>query len=440
MRLIILPEYDTATPHVLVDTVFTRAIPELGHTVHMVRPAPGLTHVAEQRAVHGAGRLITFPAEPPGSRLQFFARRRRHRRFVAQALQQLSAEPVDAIIVRNDLVGAAVAARFAAARRAPFVFQVSSPEAEFRINGQHSRFEFGRLLHVARGSMDLAARRRLCRRADAVLAISATMRRHLIERDGIPAGRVFAFPMGLGSNADPGAAAVEEARAELALPWGPTIAYSGVLDPIRQPAFMLDVLELVRRRVRNAGLLVITYQQDQRRRTFESDASARGLPVRVVGPIHHSKVSAYVRCADVMLCPVPPRFEFAMMSPTKSIEALGAGVAVVGSSEVEEHRRMLVQGGGGIAVPFRAESFADALVSLLINPGERQRMAVAGRRWALQFRTYARLTRYLESILVAVIEGDQLASGPHDPDEAEPDSVPEWTDALTSNTAAHCRR
>lgn len=70
MRLIILPEYDTATPHVLVDTVFTRAIPELGHTVHMVRPAPGLTHVAEQRAVHGAGRLITFPAEPPGSRLQ----------------------------------------------------------------------------------------------------------------------------------------------------------------------------------------------------------------------------------------------------------------------------------------------------------------------------------------------------------------------------------
>lgn len=423
VRLVLLPRYDNGTPHVVVDTVFGQLLPGFGHTIHMVRPARGLRSVEEQRPMNGAGRLIAFPPDDPGSDLMFFARARRKRRFIEQALQALSAEPVDAVIVRDDLVGAAAAARFASVRRVPFVFQLSSPEAEFRINGARNRFQVRRLPDVARGWMDLATRRAVCRRADVVLAISAAMRRHLIARDGIPAERVFVLPMGIGSSPEPTTAAIAEARSTLAFSWGPTIAYSGVIDQLRQPAFMLDVLEMVRRRVRDAGLLVITYQQDQRRQAFEAEAQARGLPVKVVGPLHHSNVSAYLRCADVALCPIPPRLEYAISSPTKSLEALGAGVAVVGSMEVEEHQRILVQSGGGLAVPFRVEPFADAIVSLLDDPVRRTRMADAGRRFVRQFRTYPRLTRYLESILAATMERDALASIPHDPDETEPDPV-----------------
>jgi glycosyltransferase involved in cell wall biosynthesis len=145
--------------------------------------------------------------------------------------------------------------------------------------------------------------------------------------------------------------------------------------------------------------------------------------VKIVGPLHHDQVSAYVRCGDLLLCPVPGRIEFAMMSPTKSLEALGAGVPVVGSIEVDEHRRILEEGGGGLAVPFRVDAFADAVVALLGDPDKRQRMAEAGRRFVRRFRTYPRLARYLESVLLALADRRPPAAIPHDPDDLP------WDDA-----------
>jgi glycosyltransferase involved in cell wall biosynthesis len=417
MNLLILPEYEVTVPHVVVDSVYATLLPAFGHTVHMLRPIAGATGVVTGTQPGLSGKLVGFPADQRGSRLDFVARIRRKMRMVEEGLRRFEREPIDAVLVRNDLAAAHQAARFARRRRVPFVFQVSSPEAEFRINGQNGRLELRRFADVLRGYQDLAWRRRLCRRANVVLAISAAMRRLLIETDRVPEATVFDFPMGVGSQPNPTPAEIEAARAQLALPWKRTIVYSGVIDPLRRPAFMLDVLDLVRKEVPDSGLLVITYQEDERRRSFEAEAEARRLPVKVVGPIHHSSMSAYLKCTDVMLCSVPPRLEFAIMSPTKSLEALGAGVPVVGSAEVEEHQRMLTQVGGGIAAPFRVNEFARALVSLLTDEGERRRRGEAGRRWAMVYRSYPRLARYLESILIAAVEGRPLGDLVHDPDD-----------------------
>lgn len=438
MNLLILPEYEVTVPHVVVDSVYAALLPGLGHTVHMLRPIAGATGIVTSTRSRASGKLVGFPLDRPGSKLGFAARIRRKMRIVEEGLRQFEGEPIDAVLVRNDLAAARQARRFAQRRRVPFVFQVSSPEAEFRIYGRNNRLEPRRLGDILRGCLDLAWRRRLCRRADVVLAISTAMRRHLIESDGAPEAAVFSFPMGAGSEPNPTPAQIEAARTELALPWKRTIVYSGVIDPIREPGFMLDVLDLVRKVVPDSGLLVMTYQEDERRRTFEAEAVARRLPVKVVGPIHHSSMSAYLKCADVMLCSVPPRLEFAMMSPTKSLEALGAGVPVVGSAEVEEHQRMLTEVGGGIAVPFNADAFARALASLLSNDDERRRRGEAGRSWAMNYRSYARLARYLESILAAVVERRPLRDLAHDPDDLAPDQFVAAPGRLAA-PVAHCQ-
>lgn len=424
MNLLILPEYEVTMPHVVVDCVYAALLPGLGHTVHMLRPIAGAAGVITSARPGLGGKLVGFPQDLPGSKLGFVARIRRKMRVVEEGLRQFEGEPIDAVLVRNDLVAARQARRFAQRRRVPFVFQVSSPEAEFRINGRNDRLELRRLDDILRGCLDLAWRRRLCRRADVVLAISAAMRRHFIEVDGVLGDRVFSFPMGFSeSHSDHAVDEIAALRRQLALPWRRTLIHTGVIDPLRVPGFMLDVLALLLRQVPDAGLLVVTHQNDQRRRAFEADAEARGLPVKVVGPVHHSRVPAYLRCADVMLCPLPPRVEYAMSSPTKSIEALGVGLPVVGSSEVVEHRRILTESGGGIAVPFEAQAFAAAVASLLIDEDERRRMANAGRRWARQYRTYPRLARYLESILAAAVEGRPLRALAHDPDDLAPDQL-----------------
>jgi len=417
VRLLTFPEYDTDTPHVMIDTVLGRLLPARRHVVDMIRPIRGLTVVEERASAIPPGRLVGIPVPVAVSHLTYRLRERRHRRAVERALALFESERVDAVLVRNDVIAARTAARFAASRRVPFVFQMSSPEAEFRINGPANRFALRRLPHIARGHAILRARRRICHRADAVLAISSAMRRYLIERDRLDPDRVFAFPMGAGSNANPTDEEVAAARTALALRWRWTIAYTGVIDAHRQPDFMLDVLEAVRRTLPDTGLLVITYQQDARRDAFEATARRRGLPVRVVGPLHHSKVAAYLRCADVMICPVPPRLEFAMMSPTKTLEALATGVPVVGSIEVEEHRQLLGEAGGGVTAPFDADAFARAVDGLLRDPVERARRGAAGRAWVRRHREYGLLASYLERILEAVVSRRSLREVPHTPED-----------------------
>jgi phosphatidylinositol alpha-1,6-mannosyltransferase len=240
------------------------------------------------------------------------------------------------------------------------------------------------------------------------------MRDHLVTADGLDPAKVFSFPMGV-VDAVPMPEEVAALRQRLDLPAGRTIIHSGVLDSLRRPELMLDVLELVRARVPDAVLLVVTYQDDDRRRAFEDEVRRRAAVVRVVGPVPFPEVSMYLRCADVMLSAYPPAMEFKISSPTKTLEALGAGVPVVGSSEVDEHVAIFELSGAGVAVEWDKTRFADAIVSLLEDPERRQRMGEQGRRWVLEHRTYSHLTAYLERILLASSRAAALRDLPHAP-------------------------
>ena len=339
----------------------------------------------------------------------------RRARWVAQALRQLADVPLDAILVRNDLGHAFAAAKEARRRGIPFVYQISSPDAEFLMRRGREMGGLPGLYLRFRGRYGLAARRWASRRATAVLAISESMREHLVSVDGLDPRKVFSFPMGVVDDGGAMPEKVEAMRRDLNLPFGRTIVYSGTLDPIRQPEWMLDVFDRVRARVSDAVLLVVTLQTDERRRTFEAEARRRGADVRVVGPVPFRDVSSYLRCADLVLAAYPPMMEHKVSSPTKSVEGLAAGVPVVGSAEVDEHVAILEASGGGVCVAWDKDRFADAIVSLLEQPERRRQMGEQGRRWVLAHRTYAHLTDYLERILEASPSAAALSALPHVP-------------------------
>jgi glycosyltransferase involved in cell wall biosynthesis len=413
VNILIFPEYPYPTNHVVVETVYERLLPERGHVVHMIRPAADVTAIEVRSAPWSSGSLRLFPFEPLGSALSNVPRRFRQLRWLRALLQQLEAVPLDVVLVRNDLMCAREALAFCRRRGIPLVYQVSSPDPEFRIRfGRRAGFHKG-LYSIIRGSLDLWVRRRVCRQADVVLPISDAMRTYMIEDEKIDSARAFSFPMGFNDAPPPGNDAVSAMRAQLGLPAGKTIVYTGVLDQVRDPEFMLDVLERVQQIIPEAVLLVLTHQTDDRRVLFEQQASARRLAVKMVGPLPHAEVSLYLRCADVMMSPCPPIFEYRISSPTKSLEALGAGLPVVGNEEVEEHVRVLRESGGGIAAPYDVAAFAEAIVSLLSSPEQRCRMGKRGREWALTHRTYDHLTEYLEAILSNAQSREALARLPH---------------------------
>jgi glycosyltransferase involved in cell wall biosynthesis len=361
------------------------------------------------------GSMIVYPDEPLGGRIGNLARTFRQSRWVKRALRQLDDVPLDVILVRNDLVNAFAAARRARRLGIPFVYQLSSPDAEFTMSRGVASGGLGSVYPRLRGRYGLAARRWVSRRATAVLAISESMRTHLVAADGLDPQKVFSFPMGVLDDVTSSPEGVEALRRRLNLPTGRTLVYSGVLDPVREPEWMLDVLDLVRARVADAVLLVVANNADERRRAFEAEARRRQADIRVVGPVPFRDVSTYLRCADVALAPYPPMMEHKILSPTKSLEGLCAGVPVVGSAEVDEHVAILEPSGGGVSVPWDKARFADAIVSLLENPDRRRRMGEQGRRWVLEHRTYAHLTEYLERILDASRRPAELRALPRCP-------------------------
>lgn len=415
MNLLILPEYAYPSNHAVVNTVFETLLPARGHVVHMIRPMAGVTDVQQAPPPWAEGTMTAYPDEPVGGRLGNIARAFRQWRRVTRALRQYDHTPIDAVLVRNDLVNVWAASRWARRRGLPWVHQISSPDAEFVINSGRIHGGVQGMYLRARGGFGLAVRRWLSRRATAVLAISASMRDYLVAEDALAPDRVFSFPMGVLAEPDADAEDVEALRRRLDLPAGRTLVYTGVLDPVRQPEWMLDVFDRVRARVAGAVFLVVSYQTDERRRAFEEDVRRRQADVRVVGPVPFREVPTYIRCADVVLSPCPPLLEYRISSPTKTLEGMCAGVPVVGSAEVDEHRAILEPSGGGVSVVWDADRFADAVVSLLEDPERRRDMGHQGRRWVLEHRTYTHLTEYLERILDASRRPETLRDLPHCP-------------------------
>lgn len=415
MNLLIFPEYAHPSNHVVVNTVFERLLPARGHVVHMVRPMAGITTLQTEAAPWSTGSMLVYPDEPLGGPITNVRRTFRQWRWILRALRQLQGVPIDVVLVRNDLVNAYAASRWARRRGIPFIHQISSPDAEFVLNSGRLRRGVGGLYQRLRGRIGLAVRRSVSRGATAVLAISESMREHLVAVDGLDPTRVFSFPMGVLADEAPPAGETTALRDRLGLPVDRTLVYSGVLDPVRQPEWMLDVFDLVRAQVPDAVLLVVTYQTDERRQNFEADARQRNADVRVIGPVPFREVSRYLRCADVVLAPCPPLMEYRISSPTKSLEGMCAAVPVVGSAEVDEHRAILEPSGGGVSVPWDKERFAEAIVTLLKDPERRRQMGEHGRRWVLEHRTYPQLAEYLERILTAARHPDTLGSLPHVP-------------------------
>ena len=415
MNLLIFPEYPYPTNHVFVESVYERLLPQCGHTVHMIRPAHNIVDLDVRLSPWGSGSLVLFPCKSPGGALENLVRNFRRKRWLSRAIETLAHFPLDGVVVRNDLLTAQAALAFARRRGIPFIFQVSSPDAEFRMRGAGQGCSLAHVYARLRGYQDLRTRRQICQHAQVVLAISPAMRHYMIQTERISEDRVFSFPMGFNQSSELTLEQQMELRARLKLAEGRTLVYSGVLDPVRKSCWMLDVLKRVNEKLPEAVLLVLTGQveTDPRRREFEREAAMRGAQVRVIGPLTHGEVGEYLQCADLMISPINPIFEYRISSPTKTIEALGVGLPVVGNVEVEEHATILNHSGGGVAVPWDIDIFAGAVVNLLNDPGERRRMGVNGRSWAQQNRTYERLTDYLDSILQGADSLDTLKKLSH---------------------------
>src|SRR5439155_7138630 len=199
------------------------------------------------------------------------------------------------------------------------------------------------------------------RRADFCIAVTDELGA-LLRRGGVtPAGLACIGPTGTPNDLGPPPRAGGD---------GGLVCYAGKLDGYQNLGFLLRAFARVRARVPGARLVLVTHADG--RAAARLVEHARGVEVIHAGS--YDEVRARLAAAAIAVCPRAERSGF----PMKLLNYMAAGKAIVASAG---SAKGLQDGCTGRVVPDDDEgAFADAIVALLGNRHERERLGRAARR------------------------------------------------------------
>jgi alpha-1,3-rhamnosyl/mannosyltransferase len=209
------------------------------------------------------------------------------------------------------------------------------------------------------------------RAARRVAVPSEFVRRTVLDRFGTPPERVVAIPHAVPVRPAGTDAGVLRERHRLT---GPVVLYPAITYPHKDHDTLLRAFEAVSAEVPDAVLVLPGGEGSEEaaiRRRVDGSPVLRGR-VRRLGRIPEADVAGLLDLAQVVA--VPSRYEgFGL----PALEAMAAGAAVVAADSTSLPE---VVGDAGVLVPpGDVDAWAGAIARLLGDPGERQRLAEAGR-------------------------------------------------------------
>jgi glycosyltransferase involved in cell wall biosynthesis len=286
-----------------------------------------------------------------------------------------------------------------------FIYWLSYPFPEEylrRAADGTARYPF--LYRIRGATFGLLLYRVLLRFADHVFVQSDAMRRE-VARKGIPLEKMTAVPMGIRApqfaGSDTGRSVIPRSV--------PSFVYLGSLARSRYIDFLVRVLVKVRAELPETRLYLVGKAEDAADEDFlKREAQRLGVAESVVfvGQLPQSKALQYVQDAGVCVSPLYPTPVFNVASPTKLVEYMAMGKAVVANTHPDQ-QFLIDESGGGYCVPYEEEAFAKAILALLRAPDMARMMGERGKRYALKHRTYGTIADIVERQMVSI-----LASSP----------------------------
>lgn len=305
----------------------------------------------------------------------------------------------DAVQVRDMVPTGLLALAVARLKGIPFYYWVSYLISEGRIEraraGLAQRATVRGRLVLCKGLVERwLLYRVLLPRADHVFVQSEAMLR-MMEQRGIAAARLSAVPMGVDMEVL-GQQAIIPVRPD---GWQrvPLLAYLGTLDQSRQLERLLDALQLVRRDVPDACLLLIG-ASDTRSDVDELLEHARraGLAdcVRVTGWLPSSQAWPLLAGADAALSYIPRGALYDVSSPTKLLEYLALRMPAVGNDSPDQVQVLSGSDCGWLTSSDPA-AMAGAMVAILRDVPAARARAQGGAAYIDAQRSYRVLAREL---------------------------------------------
>lgn len=319
----------------------------------------------------------------------------------------LAGSTYDAIGVKDKFLSGVFGAVAAKVYRKPFVYWLSYPYPEsYLLRAKESKGIY-RILYWIRGTtFRHLLYRILLPAADHVIVQSQQMKRD-VAREGTPVEKMTAVPMGVEvADMQPVAASA----ATRVIPEDvPSILYLGTLDSLRRLDFLIRVLGRVREQIPDAKLYLVgrgDHPEDEE--LLINEAKRLGLlpAVVFVGHLAREQALAYVRDAGVCVSPFYPTPILNSTSPTKLIEYMAMGKAVVANDHPEQ-RLVIEESGAGYCVPWDENAFGSAIVRILKDKEGAERMGALGRAYVAERRAYSVIADLVEQKFMEL-----LRSGP----------------------------
>ncbi len=292
-----------------------------------------------------------------------------------------------------------IAARITGAK---FVYWLSYPFPENWT--EKAKFSTGtpRWVALARGAMSRwYVYRFVMARADLVFVQSDQMREDVAAGFGVSREKLTPVPMGVSS-------AMIASVPRQKMPGTPgKIVYLGTLARVRRMSTLIEAFAQVHQRVPHASLVLVGEGEVQaEQEELEVLASSLGIRdgVKFLGFIPMEQAWRCAADAQVCVSPFYPTFVLRSTSPTKLVEYMALGRAVVANDHPDQSR-VISESGAGLCVPWSAEAFANAIAHLLEHPEEASEMGARGPDWVMRNRSYEALARSVMGKYRALVPG-----------------------------------
>jgi glycosyltransferase involved in cell wall biosynthesis len=168
-----------------------------------------------------------------------------------------------------------------------------------------------------------------------------------------------------------------------------SIVYLGTLIRERKLDFLIRVLKNILKSEKQAKLIFVGEGENPEDEKFllrEAKLQQVEHAVIFTGYLPMSEAWEYIRKASVCVSPYFPTQILLSTSPTKLIEYMAMGKAVVGNDHPEQSL-VIAESQGGICTPWSEVEFANAVVYLLKHPQIAKEMGIKGRTYVEKFRT-----------------------------------------------------
>ena len=309
--------------------------------------------------------------------------------------------PPDIFQARDKYVGALAGLFAASFSKKKFVYWMSYPFPEHDLEMAKTASFPRSLTHQIRGTLG----KRLLygfimSHADHVFVQSEQMLED-VANYGVPRKKMSPVPMGVPPRIFDWVKSNETQKIEPG-----KIVYTGTMARVRRLEVLIEAFVLVHKSKPDAHLYMVgDGNTPDERADLEALASRHGLTdaITFTGFLPMEQAWAHAASAQVCLSPFYPTFLLRSCSPTKLLEYMALGRPVVANDHPEQSA-ILQQSGAGLCVPWGAESFAGAIVELLVDPEKAQDMGVCGPAWVAENRTYDKLAARLHARYCALLE------------------------------------